>query len=62
METLKIALTRAMMTFVDEQTEATGCPSASEYIRQLIRREQDRLRVHPMLIDGAATLSEKSAE
>jgi antitoxin ParD1/3/4 len=42
METMNIALPPAMKTFVQEQVDEGGYSSASEYIRRLIREDQER--------------------
>jgi antitoxin ParD1/3/4 len=41
METMNIALPKAMKVFVQTQVEHRGYSSASEYIRELIRADQD---------------------
>jgi antitoxin ParD1/3/4 len=42
METMNIALPSAMKAFVQEQVEQGDYSSASEYIRRLIREDQER--------------------
>ncbi len=42
METMNIALPTALKAFVQEQVTEGGYSSASEYIRKLIREEQER--------------------
>jgi putative addiction module CopG family antidote len=42
METMNIALPPAMKSFVQEQVDEGGYSSASEYIRRLIREDQER--------------------
>jgi antitoxin ParD1/3/4 len=42
METMNIALPPAMKAFVQDQVAEGGYSSASEYIRKLIREEQER--------------------
>jgi len=42
METMNIALPPAMKSFVQEQVTDGGYSSASEYIRRLIREDQQR--------------------
>jgi antitoxin ParD1/3/4 len=42
METMNIALPPAMKDFVQEQVDQGGYSSASEYIRRLIREDQER--------------------
>src|ERR1700687_5876871 len=42
METMNIALPPAMKTFVQQQVQGAGYSSVSEYVRQLIRADQQR--------------------
>ena len=42
METINIALPPEMKTFVQEQVDQCGYSSVSEYIRRLIREDQER--------------------
>lgn len=44
-----------MKTFVDEQVEARGYGSSSEYVRDLIRKDGDRQRLRNLLLIGAET-------
>jgi len=55
MGTMNISLPDTMKSFVDEQVDARGYGSASEYVRDLIRRDQDRQRLRGLLLDGAAS-------
>lgn len=53
MGTMNISLPDGMKAFVDQQVEQRGYGTSSEYIRDLIRREQDRLELRGVLLDGA---------
>jgi len=53
MGTMNISLPDSLKAFVDEQVEAAGYGSSSEYVRELIRKEQDRTHLRGMLLDGA---------
>ena len=55
MTTMNISLPAALKGFVDEQVAGRGYGTSSEYIRELIRREQDRQRLRQLLLDGAAS-------
>lgn len=55
MGTMNISLPDAMKEFVDEQVAARGYGTSSEYVRDLIRREQDRLQCRQLVLDGAAS-------
>ena len=41
-----------MKAFVDEQVERKGYGSSSEYIRELLRKAQDRERLRGLLLEG----------
>ena len=55
MSTMNIPLTDALKAFVDEQVSDGGYGTTSDYVRELIRRDQGRLRLRALLLDGAAT-------
>ena len=42
MATMKVSLPDAMLAWVEGQTRSGRYPNASEYVRDLIRRDQDR--------------------
>lgn len=55
MTTLNISLPESMRTFIEEQVHKGGYSTASEYIRHLIRQEQeraDRRRLEELLLEG----------
>lgn len=54
MGTMNISLPDGLKAFVDEQVEQRGYGTSSEYVRDLIRREQDRLQLRSLLLEGAA--------
>jgi antitoxin ParD1/3/4 len=53
MTTMNISLPEALKSFVDEQVAGRGYGTSSEYIRELIRRDQDRQRLRGLLLEGA---------
>jgi antitoxin ParD1/3/4 len=55
MSTMNISLPEALRSFVDSQVSDGGYTSSSEYVRELLRKEQDRVRLREMLLDGAAS-------
>jgi antitoxin ParD1/3/4 len=55
MSTMNISLPEALKSFVDEKVSGGSYGSTSEYIRDLIRKEQDRERLRALLLDGAAS-------
>ena len=57
MSTMNISLPDALKSFVDEQVSKRGYATSSEYVRELIRADQDRERLRKLLLDGAASKS-----
>ena len=55
MSTMNVSLPNDLKTFVDERVERDGYGSNSEYVRELIRRDQDRLQLRQLLLDGLAS-------
>lgn len=55
MSTMNISLPEALKSFVDEQVAGGRYGTSSEYIRDLIRKEQDRERLRALLLEGAAS-------
>jgi antitoxin ParD1/3/4 len=52
MGTMNISLPDSMKNFIDEQVAEKGYGTSSEYVRDLIRREQDREKLRGLLIEG----------
>lgn len=52
---MNISLPDALKSFVDEQVSQRGYGTSSEYVRELIRRDQDRLQLRGLLLAGAAS-------
>lgn len=55
MSTMNISLPDELKLFVDQQVGSRGYTSSSEYVRELIRREQDRAKLRGMLLEGASS-------
>lgn len=55
MSTMNITLPKPLKSFVDEQVMLRGYSTGSEYVRELIRRDQDRQRLRGLLLEGAAS-------
>lgn len=55
MSTMNISLPESLKTFVDEQVSLRGYSTSSEYVRELIRRDQDRMRLRGLLLAGASS-------
>ena len=53
MSTMNISLPEPLKNFVDERVANAGYGTSSEYLRELIRRDQDRLHLRSLIIEGA---------
>jgi antitoxin ParD1/3/4 len=53
MTTMNISLPDILKDFVDHQVATAGYGTSSEYVRELIRRDQERSRLREMLLTGA---------
>ena len=53
MTTMNVSLPTKLKEFVDAQVGEGGYGSTSEYVRDLIRRDQDRRRLRAALLEGA---------
>jgi len=53
MTTMNISLPDALKTFVDAQVAQHGYGTSSEYVRELIRKDQDRQQLRDLLLAGA---------
>lgn len=62
MSTMNISLPDHLKSFVDEQVAGRGYGTSSEYIRELIRRDQDRLILRGLLLDGASSAQTDPAD
>lgn len=62
MTTMNISLPDALKAFVDEQVSGRGYGTSSEYVRDLIRKDQDRQHLRALLLDGAAAPSGAKAD
>lgn len=56
MSTMNVSLPDAMKAFVDEQVRLRGYGTSSEYMRELIRKDQDRQHLRGLLLAGAASV------
>ncbi len=54
MSTMNISLPDSLKAFVDEQVSDRGYGTSSEYVRELIRHDQDRAQLRSLLLAGAA--------
>jgi len=52
---MNISLPDALKSFVDEQVSDRGFGTSSEYVRELIRKDQDRLQLRGLLLEGGSS-------
>ena len=62
MSTMNISLPDALKSFVDEQVSQRGYGTSSEYVRELIRKDQERLQLRGLLLAGAASAQAGEAD
>lgn len=62
MSTMNISLPDSMKSFVDEQVAGRGFGTSSEYVRELIRKDQDRLQLRGLLLAGGASAAGAPAD
>jgi len=55
MSTMNISLPDSLKAFVDEQVANRGYGTSSEYVRELIRKDQGRQQLRSLLLAGAAS-------
>lgn len=55
MSTMNISLPENMKRFVDDQVSERGYSTSSEYVRELIRKDQDRQQLRSLLLEGATS-------
>lgn len=62
MSTMNISLPDALKSFVDEQVGQRGYSTSSEYVRDLIRKDQDRQHLRGLLLAGAESAPSAPAD
>jgi antitoxin ParD1/3/4 len=62
MSTMNISLPDSLKDFVDEQVNQGGYGTSSEYVRELIRKDQDRLQLRDLLLAGARSAQTKPVD
>ena len=55
MSTMNISLPDSLKAFVDQQVDRRRYGTSSEYVRELIRKDQDRQRLRELLLAGASS-------
>ncbi len=59
---MNISLPDALKSFVDDQVSQRGYGTSSEYVRELIRKDQDRQQLRGLLLSGAASAPDSVAD
>ncbi|HET8985757.1 MAG TPA: type II toxin-antitoxin system ParD family antitoxin [Trueperaceae bacterium] len=62
MSTMNVSLPESLKEYIDEQATAGGYGSSSEYVRELIRRDQERTRLRQLLLTGAESAPGRTAD
>lgn len=62
MSTMNISLPDLLRDFVDEQVASRGYGASSEYVCELIRRDQDRRRLRALMLQGAESAPSGKAD
>nr|WP_026221513.1 CopG family transcriptional regulator [Ancylobacter sp. FA202] len=62
MSTMNISLPEGLKSFVDQQVSERGYATSSEYVRELIRRDQDRARLRGLMLEGASSPASTPAD
>ncbi len=60
--TMNVSLPAALKSFVDEQVTGRGYGTCSEYVRALIRQDQDRQHLRRLLLEGAESAASRPAD
>ena len=59
---MNISLPDALKSFVDDQVSQRGYGTSSEYVRELIRKDRDRLNLRGLLLAGAESVPAAPAD
>lgn len=59
---MNVSLPKSLKAFAEEQVAERGYGTTSEYVRELIRHDQDRRRLRDLLLEGAASPSAEPAD
>jgi antitoxin ParD1/3/4 len=60
--TMNISLPDSLKAFVEEQVAEKGYGTSSEYVRELIRKDQDRQHLRGLLLEGANSPASEPAD
>lgn len=59
---MNVSLPDSLKSFVDEQVANHGYGTSSEYVRELIRKDQERSRLRGLLLEGAESAAVQLAD
>jgi len=59
---MNISLPDSLKSFVDDQVSQRGYGTSSEYVRELIRKDQDRMHLRGLLLAGAESAPAEPAD
>ena len=62
MSTMNVSLPETMKSFVDAQVAEGGYGTSSEYVRELIRKDQQRLALRHLLLQGGLSATSGRAD
>lgn len=62
MSTMNISLPDALKKFVDRRIEEGDYGTSSEYVRELIRKDQARVELRKLLLEGIASPTKGPAD
>ncbi len=57
MTTMNVSLPEDLKAFVDKRVADGSYGTSSEYVRELIRRDRDRLHLRSLIVDGLSSPS-----
>jgi len=59
---MNISLPDSLKDFVDEQVKRRGYGTSSAYVRELIRKDQERQRLRGLLMEGGSSIPTGTAD
>jgi antitoxin ParD1/3/4 len=59
---MNISLTDSLKAFVEQQVARGRYGTSSEYVRELIRKDQDRAALRNLILEGAASAPAEPAD
>lgn len=62
MGTMNISLPDSLKAFAEQQVAQRGYGTSSEYVRELIRKDQDRTILRSLILEGAASAPAEPAD